>query len=337
MDFHPVEENLRESFRILAGARERADVCEDGGVSIHSLGATFQMFNAAFLNSYVEGESDLERRIALAAMHFAKRKIAWAFWMCDSFLDRRVQRKAERIFLRMGLTLSSELPAMAATSLVLPWRRLPRIEIVPVSDMASRRAFCEIGAVCFHVPLLWFEEVFDERMCERKEFVAWLAYSNGEPVATAATVVAADAVGVYNVGTLPDHRGQGIGEAIVRFAIERASGQCCSRRHSALISIARWGIRRSGRCWCLLRSFQLTVNSWFVCEIIFGSDYESSFFVSLRPGALRRGSSCAAGASSWRRRSCGRSGGVAGRVGPAGEEHGWAQRESFVGRCPGVS
>jgi GNAT superfamily N-acetyltransferase len=76
--------------------------------------------------------------------------------------------------------------------------------------------------VCFHVPLLWFEEVFDERMCERKEFVAWLAYSNGEPVATAATVVAADAVGVYNVGTLPDHRGQGIGEAIVRFAIERA-------------------------------------------------------------------------------------------------------------------
>jgi len=222
MDFHPVEQNLRESFRILAAARDRADVCEDGGVSIHSLGATFQMFNAAFLNSYVEGEADLERRIALASMHFAKRNIAWAFWMCDSFLDRRVQRKAERIFLRMGLTLSSELPAMAAESLVAPWRRLPRIEIVPVRDQASRRAFCEIGAVCFHVPLLWFEEVFDERMCERKEFVPWLAFSDGEPAATAATVVAADAIGVYNVGTLPEHRGRGIGEAIVRYAIDRA-------------------------------------------------------------------------------------------------------------------
>ena len=222
MDFHPVEQNLRQSFRILAAARERADVCEAGGVSIHSLGATFQMFNAAFLNSYVADEADLERRIALASLHFASRRIHWAFWMCDSFLDRRLQRKAERVFSRMGLTLSSELPAMAAESLVVPWRSLPRIEIEPVCDVASRRAFCEIGSVCFHVPLSWFEEVFDERMAERSEFVPWLAFSDGEPVATAATVVAAGAIGLYNVGTLPAHRGRGIGEAIVRYAIGRA-------------------------------------------------------------------------------------------------------------------
>jgi GNAT superfamily N-acetyltransferase len=225
MDFHPVEQNLRQSFRILAGARERADVRDDVGLSISSLGATFQMFNAAFLNSYVEDEADLERRIALASLRFAELRIHWAFWMCDSFLDRRLQRRAERIFSRMGLTLSSELPAMATESLVAPWRRLPRIDIQPVCDLASRRAFCEIGAVCFHVPLSWFEEVFDERMVERTGFVPWLAYSNGEPVATAATVVAADAIGVYNVGTLPAHRGQGIGEAIVRFAIDQARAQ----------------------------------------------------------------------------------------------------------------
>jgi GNAT superfamily N-acetyltransferase len=222
MDFHPVEQNLRQSFRILAGSRDRADVREISGVTIASLGATFQMFNAAFLNSYVVDEADLERRIAIASVHFAERRIHWAFWMCDSFLDRRLQRKAERVFSRMGLTLSSELPAMAAEALVTPWRRLPKIEIRPVRDLDSRRAFCEIGAVCFHVPLLWFQEVFDERMPERDEFVAWLAFSNGEPVATAATVLAAGAIGIYNVGTLPGHRGRGIGEAIVRYAIDEA-------------------------------------------------------------------------------------------------------------------
>lgn len=225
MDFHPVEQNLRQSFRILAGARPRADVREVEGVSIASLGATFQMFNAAFLSSFVEDEADLERRINVAAQHFAQRGISWAFWMCDAFLGRRLQRKAERVFSRMGLTLSSELPAMAAESLVTPWRRLPNIEIRPVTDAASRRAFCEIGAICFHVPLLWFEEVFDERMGERSGFVAWLAFSNGEPVATSATVVAADVIGVYNVGTLPGHRGRGIGEAVVRYAIDRAREQ----------------------------------------------------------------------------------------------------------------
>ncbi|HEY3839227.1 MAG TPA: GNAT family N-acetyltransferase [Bryobacteraceae bacterium] len=230
MDFHPVEENLRQSFRILARARERSDVREVDGVSIASLGATFQMFNAAFLNSYVADEADLERRIAAAAAGFAARRIHWAFWMCDAFLDRRLQRKAERIFGRMGLTLSSELPAMAAESLVVPWRRLPKIDICPVRDEAARRAFCQIGAVCFHVPLAWFEEVFDARMSDRPDFVAWLAYVNGEPVATAATVIAAGAIGVYNVGTLPGHRGRGIGEAIVRYAIDQAKQKAGTNR-----------------------------------------------------------------------------------------------------------
>jgi ribosomal protein S18 acetylase RimI-like enzyme len=222
MDFRPVEENLRQSFRILAGLRERADVCELTGVSIASLGATFQMFNAAFLSHYVEDEADLERRIAITSVYFAQRRIPWAFWMCDAFLDRRLQRRAERIFSRMGLNLSSELPAMAAETLVTPWRRAPEMRIVPVDDTVTRSAFCRIGAACFHVPLNWFEEVFDDRMHQRREFVPWLAYVNDEPVATAATVLAADAIGIYNVGTLPAHRGCGIGEHMVRFAIEQA-------------------------------------------------------------------------------------------------------------------
>ena len=64
MDFHPVEQNLRQSFRILAAARERADVCEIEGVSIASLGATFQMFNAAFLASPVATEAEIGKAAA---------------------------------------------------------------------------------------------------------------------------------------------------------------------------------------------------------------------------------------------------------------------------------
>lgn len=223
MDFHSIEQNLRQSFRVLAGSRERGEVREIGGLTIASLGATFQMFNAVFLNSYVQDEADLERRIALAKVHFTSRETEWAFWMCDSFLDRRLQRKAARVCARMGLKLASELPAMGAEVLLPPTRHLPRLEIRPVQDADARRAFCEIGAICFHVPLAWFEEVFDEKMQERSQFVPWLAFHQGEPVATAATVLTPDAVGVYNVGTLPEHRGRGIAEAIVRYAIERAS------------------------------------------------------------------------------------------------------------------
>jgi GNAT superfamily N-acetyltransferase len=67
-------------------------------------------------------------------------------------------------------------------------------------------------------------------MSDRPDFVAWLAYVNGEPVATAATVIAAGAIGVYNVGTLPGHRGRGIGEAIVRYAIDQAKQKAGTNR-----------------------------------------------------------------------------------------------------------
>jgi ribosomal protein S18 acetylase RimI-like enzyme len=53
---------------------------------------------------------------------------------------------------------------------------------------------------------------------------------DGEPVATAATVIAAGAVGVYNVATLPAFRRRGHGEAVMRYALEKARQQSgCER------------------------------------------------------------------------------------------------------------
>jgi ribosomal protein S18 acetylase RimI-like enzyme len=45
---------------------------------------------------------------------------------------------------------------------------------------------------------------------------------DGEPVSTAATVVASDAVGVYNVATVPGRQRCGFGEAVMRYALDRA-------------------------------------------------------------------------------------------------------------------
>src|SRR5260370_807580 len=52
--------------------------------------------------------------------------------------------------------------------------------------------------------------------------VGYVGSLDGEPVATAAPVTAAGVVGVYNVATLPQHRRRGLGEAVMRYALERA-------------------------------------------------------------------------------------------------------------------
>ena len=124
MNFLPVEENLRQSFRVLAVDRPGADVIELPGLSIASLGAKFQMFNAAFLNSAAD-QADFERRLDTAQAHFRSRALPWALWICEDWLDRPLRRRLSQTCQKYGLRLSSEMPGMAAAEMDKPRRWLP--------------------------------------------------------------------------------------------------------------------------------------------------------------------------------------------------------------------
>jgi ribosomal protein S18 acetylase RimI-like enzyme len=109
---------------------------------------------------------------------------------------------------------------MTAESILSPVRRLPDLEVRRVETEKILNDFRAIGATCFHVPIVWFSEVFDERLAQRNAFVCWVGYRDKMPVATAASVTADGTLGIYNVATLPDHRKRGYGEAVMRHAIE---------------------------------------------------------------------------------------------------------------------
>jgi ribosomal protein S18 acetylase RimI-like enzyme len=225
-EFESLEANLRQSFRILAQGRPRAEVTELEGVSIASLGVQFQMFNAAFLNSRVTGREDLEARLARAQSLFLARREAWSFWICEDWLAWPARRALVAACEKFGLRAAAEMPGMAADSLREAKRAAPRMEIVRASAGDSRvmADFRTIGALCFHVPPAWFREVFDDTMPTR-EFICRVGYSAGLPVATAATVVSHGVIGVYNVATAPDERGKGYAEAMTRQAIAEAARQ----------------------------------------------------------------------------------------------------------------
>ncbi len=223
MDFRAVEENLRQSFRVLAAGRSGTDVAELPGVTIASLGAQFQMFNSAFLSAPVDDVEAMAERLETARAHFAMRGIDWSFWICEDWLSAPVRRKLTRLCQHAGLRLSSEMPAMMAERIVAPGRPMPDLEFRRVTGGQEVEDFRAIGATCFHVPLGWFCEVFDHNMGARADFVCWNAYVDGGPVASAATINAPEGIiGLYNVATFPAHRGHGYGEAITRHAIEAA-------------------------------------------------------------------------------------------------------------------
>ena len=225
-----VQENLRASFRALAAQRASGEVREPPGLEIISLGVAFQMFNAAFLTGAVEDEAALAQLLSQAAVHFQARGQAWAFWICEDWVASKARKRCWRLLEAAGMRLAAEMPGMAAEALSDPRRPRPWLHYEAVGSERTRRDFCAIGSVCFHLPPAWFEEVFDQRLAEREQFACWIGYLEGEPVVTAATVAAGDCLGVYNLATAPGYRRRGFAEDALRFAVERGGEGNGTRR-----------------------------------------------------------------------------------------------------------
>jgi ribosomal protein S18 acetylase RimI-like enzyme len=228
VNFEAVAENLRESFRIIASSRTAGEVRELPGVSIASAGVAFQMFNAAFLSGPVETEAELARRILLPSMQFNTRGLEWSFWVCEDWLAPKAHRRLRQVFERYGLRRTTGLPGMVAEKVNPPTRLLPEVEVRRVCDSRAGDDFRGIGSVCFHVPLVWFNEVFDQDSVWDR-FAGYVGYVDGVPVSTTATVASGDTIGVYNVATLPDHQRRGYGEAVMRHALAEAERERPSR------------------------------------------------------------------------------------------------------------
>jgi ribosomal protein S18 acetylase RimI-like enzyme len=218
VEFQLVADNLRESFRVIASSRTAGELRELHGVSIASAGVTFQMFNTAFLSGPVSTEADLKQRILQPIKHFDSRGQEWAYWVCEDWIDPSARRRSRRLFEHHGMRLATELPGMIADRILPPARPLPEIEVRRVRGAPTWDAFCQIGSVCFHVPITWFREVFDnDAVWDR--FISFVGYVDDEPVSTTSIVSGAGVIGVYNVATLPGSQRRGFGEAVMRHAL----------------------------------------------------------------------------------------------------------------------
>jgi ribosomal protein S18 acetylase RimI-like enzyme len=238
--FEAVADNLRESFRIIAGSRGVGEVRELPGVSIASAGVAFQMFNAAFLSAPVLSEAELARCVLLPSLQFNTRGLEWSFWVCEDWLAPKAHRRLRQVFERYGLHRTTELPGMVSEKLLPPTRPLPEIEVRRVRDCRTADDFRGIGSVCFHVPIAWFNEVYDNDSVW-DHFSGYVGYVDGVPVSTTATVACGDTIGVYNVATLPDHQRRGYGEAVMRRAL--AEAECERPARPVVLQSTEAGLR----------------------------------------------------------------------------------------------
>ena len=221
-DIGAITGNLTEAMRFFGRARDDGEVHELPGVAVIYCGLDYAPFNAGVLSQPIGGDAEvLAQRIQEPAEHFENRKLRWSYWYCDDFVGRPLIRRARAMLEQHHLSELTDAPGMIAERLAPPSRPLPALDVRPVSDAATRSAFAHITSVAFEVPWTICREVYGSERAWNGSFLGFVGYSNGTAIATTAVVVTAGVAGIYSVGTLPGHRGQGYAEAVMREVLAR--------------------------------------------------------------------------------------------------------------------
>jgi GNAT superfamily N-acetyltransferase len=215
-----IDANLRAAMRFFGYATGKGAIVEYPGVVAIDSGLSYGVFNLVFLTAPCQ---DLASAITAPMRHFQGRSRRWSFWLCEDLLDHAARRTARKTFNSQGFRSLSHPPGMLAERVAPPLHALPPIEYRRVSTRETRRDFFQISAVCFDIPPHIARTVYETDSAWSGDYRGYVAYDAGRPVATVAIVPAAEALGVYSLGTLPEHRRLGYGEALLRAALADVS------------------------------------------------------------------------------------------------------------------
>lgn len=212
--------NLSASLSFYGPAESR------GGVKLITSPVTYSVFNIALLTDPVADlEGEMERRIRVADIHYSARQRQWSFWVCEDFLGARTARRLMRTFENAGMICIAESPGMEVDEMPAPRRELPELEYRRVEDRATRADFSRIVSQCFHIPSAISQRIYESDETWHAPLEIWLGYLDSYPVTSTAVIEAAGSLGIYSVATLPAWRGRGIGEAIMRHAVDDMRGR----------------------------------------------------------------------------------------------------------------
>lgn len=183
-------------------------------------GVPIAFFNSVTRTAFPEAPThDIERMVA----KFESVGSPMAWWVTPSTRPKDLGAR----LLALGFTADEPLPAMSLrlASLVKP--AYPRgLVVKPVRTRAEFTKWFSVWRKVFEIP----EEAWDRlhNLFLRKgwstdsDVVNYSGYLGGRLVAISTLFLGKSAAGIYNVGTLPEARGKGIGSAMTHVALAEA-------------------------------------------------------------------------------------------------------------------
>jgi ribosomal protein S18 acetylase RimI-like enzyme len=208
-----IEANLWE-FGAYLGQSPQVELHDRMDMLWYATGIASPMLNGVFRTQLAPRETDV--RIEATLDYFRSRKLPMVWWISPSTRPADLEQHLEA----HGFTLSADMLGMAIDLVALK-EHLPspsHLTIKPVEDVDTLREWAHPFAATFGFPdstVSTFCDLFASLSLDQRlplhHYVGWL---KGDPVACSSMFLGAGVAGIYNVATIPDKRGQGIGAAL---------------------------------------------------------------------------------------------------------------------------
>ena len=134
---------------------------------------------------------------------------------------------AARACSELGLVDGGITPGMALADLGRPGTRVEGLSILTARTRETFLAHFELIVAAFGVPRQFAEMLLTERFLHLPDVELYVGYLGDKPVASSALFVTGRTGGIYNVATLPEMRGRGIGEAMTWHCVRRGAAMGC--------------------------------------------------------------------------------------------------------------
>jgi ribosomal protein S18 acetylase RimI-like enzyme len=93
-------------------------------------------------------------------------------------------------------------------------RSTTEVEVREVRDEAGLAQALDLATRGFEIPAGWLDELYGARIAALPTLTTYVAFADGSPVSTGLSHAVGGSVGIFNVGTPPEHRGRGYGAAV---------------------------------------------------------------------------------------------------------------------------
>lgn len=208
-----VEDNLFDLFRAIAQV-PNGEIVEGARMSYHYTPFPAPMFNAVWNTSLAAGEVDasIEEMIGW----YKQRGAPLASWW---FSNATAPATRERL-LAHGFELDYAAPAMAIDldAIPTPYPMPDGLTVVEARDAQTLAQWTAVLHGAYkdkHMPLA-SAQVWERATlaAENPPWRVYLAYYNGQPVATNLILNGGGVAGLFCIGTIPEVRGRGFGTAV---------------------------------------------------------------------------------------------------------------------------